>query len=110
MPGGRVRLISLIFRSAAAATVRLLPPISISAVPSTTSRPSTLALPVRSSLPILMSAMSLTGIGMHLELLHKTAYRVRAGDAGNGPHLRTDDPVLYGTEIDCALKIVGQPL
>src|SRR5258705_9666975 len=39
----------------------------------------------------------------------QNAYRVRAGDAGNGPHLRTDDPVLYGTEIDYALKIVGQP-
>src|SRR5215831_1672852 len=46
MPGGSARLISLIFASAAAETVRLLPPTSIRAVPRTTSRPFTLALPV----------------------------------------------------------------
>ena len=64
MPGGRVRLISSILASTAAATVRLLPPISISAVPSTTSWPFSLALPVRSSRPIVDLATSLTWIGM----------------------------------------------
>ena len=49
--------------AAAAATVRLLPPISISAVPRTTSRPLTLALPVRNSLPIVTSATSLIRTG-----------------------------------------------
>ena len=63
MPGGSARLISSIFASTAAATVRLLPPISISAVPTTTSRPFSLALPVRSSRPIATSAISLTRTG-----------------------------------------------
>ncbi len=49
MPGGSVRLISCILASTAAATVRLLPPISIRAVPTTTSCAVSLALPVRSS-------------------------------------------------------------
>ena len=52
MPGGSVRLISLILASTAAATVRLLPPTSISTVPSTASWPFMLALPRRKSRPI----------------------------------------------------------
>ncbi len=63
MLGGSVRLISLILASAAAATVRLLPPTSISAVPRTTSRPFTLALPVRSSRPSATSATSFMRTG-----------------------------------------------
>ena len=45
-------MISFILASTAARTVRLLAPISISAVPITTSWPFLLALPVRSSRPI----------------------------------------------------------
>ncbi|GJD73584.1 hypothetical protein CFIICLFH_1813 [Methylobacterium goesingense] len=57
-PGGRVRRISVIFASTAAATVRLFSPISIRAVPMTTSRPSSLPDPVRRSRPIRTSARS----------------------------------------------------
>ena len=63
MSGGSVRLISRIFASTAAATVRLFAPISISAVPTTTSSPFSLALPVRSSRPIATVATSRTWIG-----------------------------------------------
>ena len=51
-PGGSVRCTSRHAASTAAATVRLLAPISISAVPTTTSSPFSLALPVRSSRPM----------------------------------------------------------
>ena len=64
MPGGRSLLISLILASAAAETVRLFSPMSMRAVPSTTSRPFSLAEPVRSSRPIPTSATSLTRIGI----------------------------------------------
>ena len=63
MPGGRSLLISLILASAAAETVRLFSPMSIRAVPSTTSCPFSLAEPVRSSRPTPTSATSLTKIG-----------------------------------------------
>ena len=51
-PGGRDGAIARNRASTAEATVRLLAPISISAVPITTSRPFSLALPVRVSPPI----------------------------------------------------------
>ena len=57
-PGGSVRLMIVMRASTAAATVRLFSPISISAVPITTSRPSSLPDPVRRSRPIRTSAMS----------------------------------------------------
>ena len=62
-PGGSERRISPMRASTAAATVRLFSPISIRAVPITTSRPSRLPEPVRRSRPIRTSAMSaiLTG-------------------------------------------------
>ena len=63
MPGGRSLLISRILASAAAETVRLFSPISIRAVPSTTSCPFSLAEPVRSSCPIPTSATSFTRMG-----------------------------------------------
>jgi len=51
MPGGRLGWMSAILLSTAAATVRLLAPISMMAVPTTTSSPFSLADPVRSSRP-----------------------------------------------------------
>ena len=56
--GGSVLLISAISASTEAATVRLLAPISISAVPTTTSSPSSLADPVPNSPPIRTVATS----------------------------------------------------
>ena len=58
------RLTSAIFASTAFATVRLLDPISIIAVPTTTSRPFSLADPVRSSDPTPTFATSRTRIGV----------------------------------------------
>ena len=52
IPVGSERFTSAIFSSTAAATVRLLAPISMIAVATTTSSPSSLAEPVRSSRPI----------------------------------------------------------
>ena len=52
MPGGRDGAMARSLASTAEETVRLLAPISISAVPTTTSRPFSLALPVRVSPPI----------------------------------------------------------
>ncbi len=63
-PGGRLLRIWSILASTAAATVRLFSPISISAVPTTTSRPSSLPEPVRRSRPMRTSAMSLIRTGM----------------------------------------------
>ncbi|GJD74492.1 hypothetical protein CFIICLFH_2726 [Methylobacterium goesingense] len=57
-PGGSERRISVILLSTVAATVRLFSPISIRAVPMTTSRPSSLPDPVRRSRPIRTSEMS----------------------------------------------------
>ncbi len=51
MPSGRDLLISASFISTAFETVRLFSPFSIIAVPTTTSWPFSLALPVRSSFP-----------------------------------------------------------
>ena len=48
MPGGNVRWISASRRAASAATVRELPPVIISTVPTTTARPFAVAGPVRS--------------------------------------------------------------
>ena len=50
--GGSALLISFILASTIADTLRLLPPIRISAVPMTASLPFSLALPVRNSRPI----------------------------------------------------------
>ena len=58
-----MRLISFILASTIADTLRLLPPISISAVPMTASSPFSLALPVRNSRPIFTSAISFTRTG-----------------------------------------------
>ena len=63
IPGGSERRISVMRASTAAATVRLFSPISISAVPTTTSRPSSLAEPVRRSRPMRTSATSLIRTG-----------------------------------------------
>ena len=62
-PAAACGAISCILASTAAATVRLFSPISISAVPTTTSCPFSLALPVRSSRPTPTSATSRTRIG-----------------------------------------------
>jgi hypothetical protein len=56
--GGRVLATARIRSWTAEATVRLLAPIRIKAVPTTTSTPSSLAVPVRSSPPIPTSATS----------------------------------------------------
>ncbi|MNT00579.1 hypothetical protein D3C72_1350160 [compost metagenome] len=57
-PFGRLRLISSIFLSTACETARLFCPISMKTVPSTTSRPFSVAAPVRSSRPSTTSATS----------------------------------------------------
>ncbi|MGY3465752.1 hypothetical protein ACVW0I_002623 [Bradyrhizobium sp. LM6.11] len=49
-------------------------------------------------------------IRLHKVLLHVSADRVSARDARHGLHLRTDDPVLHGPQIDGALKFVGEAL
>jgi hypothetical protein len=64
IPGGSVRWISTILRSTADATVRLFSPTRMSAVPTTTSSPFSLAEPVRSSLPMPTVARSRTRIGV----------------------------------------------
>src|SRR5574343_226267 len=58
MPSGRLRLISTIFWSTARETVRLFSPINMNTVPRTTSRPLSVAAPVRSSRPMPTSATS----------------------------------------------------
>ena len=63
MPGGSVRATSARRLSTAAATVRLLPPISISAVPTTTSCPFSLALPMRGAWPACTRATSRSRMG-----------------------------------------------
>ena len=87
-------MISFILASAAAATVRLLLPTGMSAVPRTASWPFTLALPVRSSRPIATSATSLThrrgatGWRAWGRRCRPTAARVEfGGDEGPGPPL-----------------------
>ncbi len=62
-PSGRVRLISCILRSTACETLRLFSPISMNTVPSTTSRPLSVAAPVRSSWPMPTCATSDTRSG-----------------------------------------------
>ena len=62
-PGGSVEAMERSSASTADDTVRLLAPISISAVPTTTSRPFSLALPVRVSPPIETVARSRTLTG-----------------------------------------------
>ena len=62
-PAAAIVAICCIRASTAAATVRLFAPISIRAVPTTTSRPFSLALPVRVSPPIETAAMSLMRTG-----------------------------------------------
>ncbi|GJE71740.1 hypothetical protein CHKEEEPN_3287 [Methylorubrum podarium] len=71
-PGGSDLRISVILASTAAATVRLFSPISISAVPTTTSCPSSLAEPVRRSRPIRTSAMSLIRTGTPPRVVTRT--------------------------------------
>jgi hypothetical protein len=63
MPGGRLLRIWRNFSRTAVATVRLFSPVSISAVPITTSRPFLLAAPVRNPPPILTFATSLMVMG-----------------------------------------------
>jgi hypothetical protein len=62
-PGGKVGAIARNLASTADDTVRLLAPISINAVPTTISRPFSLALPVRVSPPIETVARSRTRTG-----------------------------------------------
>ena len=63
MPAGRVLAISFSFVPTACATVRLLAPTSIRALPTTVSWPSRLAAPVRNSPPTLTFATCATVIG-----------------------------------------------
>ncbi|MNN33900.1 hypothetical protein D3C81_1476780 [compost metagenome] len=63
-PAGRVRLISSSFRATARETSRLFSPISMNTVPSTTSRPFSVAAPLRSSRPMPTSATLRTRIGV----------------------------------------------
>jgi hypothetical protein len=53
--------------------------MSISAVPSTTSRPFTLALPVRSSLPMTTSATPLTRMGTPPRVVTTMRSKLRGG-------------------------------
>ncbi|MGY4501905.1 hypothetical protein ACVWYH_005862 [Bradyrhizobium sp. GM24.11] len=53
-------------------------------------------------------ADQLCGVGLHLELLDEAPDGVRAGDAGNGLHLRADDPVLHRAQVNGALEVVDQ--
>ncbi|MPN00009.1 hypothetical protein SDC9_147203 [bioreactor metagenome] len=62
-PGGRLLLITCMRSCTACATARLFSPISMNTVPSTTSRPLSVAAPVRSSRPRPTSARSRTRIG-----------------------------------------------
>jgi hypothetical protein len=48
-------------------------------------------------------------IRLHLKLLDEAADGVGAGDARYRFHLRADDPILYGTEVDGTLEVVRQP-
>ena len=63
-PSGRERAISLSFSLTLLDTSRPFSPLSIRTVPSTTSRPFSVAAPVRSSEPISMDATSRTSIGI----------------------------------------------
>ena len=69
MPGGKLRRISMSLLSTAMATVREFSPIRIKAVPMTTSWPSSLAEPVRSSSPISTLAISRTYTGVLLRVV-----------------------------------------
>ena len=63
-PAGSVRLTSSMRAATRRETVRLFSPISMKTVPSTTSRPSSVAAPVLSSLPRRTSATSCRWIGV----------------------------------------------
>jgi hypothetical protein len=47
-------------------------------------------------------------IRLHEVLLHVSADRIGARDTRHGLHLRTDDPVLHGPQIDGTLKLISQ--
>src|SRR6266478_2122072 len=49
-------------------------------------------------------------IGFDPILLDIAPDGVRTGNARHGPHLRTNDPVLYGAEVDQTLQIIGEAL
>ncbi|KPY63893.1 hypothetical protein ALO94_200979 [Pseudomonas syringae pv. spinaceae] len=63
-PSGSVRLMSASLAATACETVRLFSPISMNTVPSTTSRPFSVAAPERISLPMPTSATLLILIGV----------------------------------------------
>ena len=79
LPCGSVRLISARRLATAWETVRLFWPISMYTVPSTVSRPFSVAAPVRSSWPIPMSATSRMRIGtpprVAITMLLKTVFQ-----------------------------------
>lgn len=91
-PAGSVRLISCIFLSTACDTVRLFSPISMNTVPSTTSRPLSVAAPVRSSLPMPTSATSCTRSGMPLALPRMTLPMSSADFTCPGARMRYCSP------------------
>ncbi len=68
-PAGSERLISASFFATAWDTVRLFSPINMNTVPSTTSRPFSVAAPVRSSRPMSTCATLRTRIGVPSEVV-----------------------------------------